>query len=97
MSKILKSWIFVGKLDWIFGIECVENPIFLDFWSWIRLDVQSSIQSKIQKKIDFLILTRAALKRKSTQKGNKELKPDNWVSNCKSLVQKKGKVIIITS
>jgi hypothetical protein len=62
-------WISIGKvfaLDWIFLVQSFNNPLkiqqksknptFLDFWSWIRLDVQSSIQSKIQKKVDFLIL-----------------------------------------
>jgi hypothetical protein len=38
-------------------IQCVlKIQLFLDFWSWIWLDVQSSIQSEIQKKVDFLIL-----------------------------------------
>jgi hypothetical protein len=48
-----------------------KNPTFLDFSHWTSnflgffgvryLDVQSSIQSKIQKKVDFLILLRNKL------------------------------------
>jgi hypothetical protein len=63
MSKNQKSWIFVGLLDWIGFFQFNptnktpktfnKNPTKIQLFS----NVQSSIQFKIQKKVDFLILT----------------------------------------
>jgi hypothetical protein len=68
-NPIISDFQSIELLDWIgfFSVQSnpiiqqksnkkSKNPTFLDFWSWIWLDVQSSIQSKIQKKVDFLIL-----------------------------------------